>query len=211
MIHYQTELILQNISKLYPAYTGRSRLLPFPAGFQRHSRPGSSSWRKAIFANTPFVTKGCLKGFSVDNNGFEAYPPFCTSGLVDRRPVQPVFRKTRRTQYPGDGSHRGTIIVWRRTRKNYTLIFPNLNVFSGSLRKIHWCHFNKGCCTIWALRQRDRYHNFCKKYPSLVNCLPQKEIAAFIGVTPEFFSKMRKRLSKGSWYACVINAKETTL
>jgi CRP-like cAMP-binding protein len=41
-----------------------------------------------------------------------------------------------------------------------------------------------------------RYDKFTKKYKELVNCLPQKQIASYIGVTPEFFSKMKARLLK---------------
>ena len=40
------------------------------------------------------------------------------------------------------------------------------------------------------------YENFQKKYPDVKNCLPQKHIASYIGVTPEFFSKMKSKLLK---------------
>ena len=36
----------------------------------------------------------------------------------------------------------------------------------------------------------ERYNNFCRLYPSLIECLPQKQVASYIGVTPEFLSKM---------------------
>jgi CRP-like cAMP-binding protein len=42
----------------------------------------------------------------------------------------------------------------------------------------------------------DRYLNFIKKYPHLVQRVTQKQIASYIGVSPEFLSTMRKRLSK---------------
>ena len=42
-----------------------------------------------------------------------------------------------------------------------------------------------------SLTARQRYEAFCTRYPTLINCLPQKQIAAYIGVTPEFLSKMR--------------------
>ena len=35
---------------------------------------------------------------------------------------------------------------------------------------------------------------YARKYPDIINCLPQKYIASFIGVTPEFFSKMKSNL-----------------
>ena len=42
----------------------------------------------------------------------------------------------------------------------------------------------------------ERYLNFLKKYPQLVNRVTQKQIASYIGVTPEFLSAMRKRMQK---------------
>ena len=37
---------------------------------------------------------------------------------------------------------------------------------------------------------------FCKTYPQLINDIPQKQIAAYIGVTPEFLSKLRAKQAK---------------
>lgn len=39
-----------------------------------------------------------------------------------------------------------------------------------------------------------RYARFCEKFPQLVNTLPQKQIASYLGVTPEFFSKLRSKI-----------------
>jgi hypothetical protein len=40
------------------------------------------------------------------------------------------------------------------------------------------------------LSAMERYANFCTLYPSLILSLPQKQVASYIGVTPEFLSKM---------------------
>jgi hypothetical protein len=40
------------------------------------------------------------------------------------------------------------------------------------------------------LSAMERYTNFCQLYPSLIRTLPQKQVASYIGVTPEFLSKM---------------------
>jgi len=45
-----------------------------------------------------------------------------------------------------------------------------------------------------SLSAEDRFEKFCKKYPSLMQKVPQKQIASFIGVTPEFFSKMKSKM-----------------
>jgi CRP-like cAMP-binding protein len=42
----------------------------------------------------------------------------------------------------------------------------------------------------------DRYHSFLETYPHLVNRLSQTQIAAFLGITPEFLSRLRNKLSK---------------
>jgi CRP-like cAMP-binding protein len=42
----------------------------------------------------------------------------------------------------------------------------------------------------------ERYLNFLRKYPHLVQRVTQKQIASYIGVSPEFLSAMRTRMQK---------------
>jgi CRP-like cAMP-binding protein len=42
----------------------------------------------------------------------------------------------------------------------------------------------------------DRYQSFLQIYPHLVNRLSQVQIAAFLGITPEFLSRLRNRRTK---------------
>ncbi len=44
----------------------------------------------------------------------------------------------------------------------------------------------------------DRYQYFTDTYPHLVNRLPQTQIASFLGITPEFLSRLRNKLSKSN-------------
>jgi CRP-like cAMP-binding protein len=39
-----------------------------------------------------------------------------------------------------------------------------------------------------------RYHLFTQTYPGLESRIPQKYIASYIGVTPEFFSQMKANM-----------------
>lgn len=41
----------------------------------------------------------------------------------------------------------------------------------------------------------DRYNTFIELYPNLVNRIAQTQIAAYLGITPEFLSKLRNRKS----------------
>ena len=47
-----------------------------------------------------------------------------------------------------------------------------------------------------SLTAEERFEKFCFKYPTLIQRVAQKQIASYIGVTPEFFSKMKSRLLK---------------
>jgi CRP-like cAMP-binding protein len=44
----------------------------------------------------------------------------------------------------------------------------------------------------------ERYLQFREKYPSLEQYVPQKYIASYLGITPEFLSKVRRRLMEKS-------------
>jgi CRP-like cAMP-binding protein len=46
------------------------------------------------------------------------------------------------------------------------------------------------------LTAEERYDKFIKEFPELAYQISQKYIASYIGVTPEFFSKMKSRLFK---------------
>lgn len=39
----------------------------------------------------------------------------------------------------------------------------------------------------------ERYHTFQQKYPWLEQFVPQKYIASYLGITPEFLSKIRRK------------------
>ena len=45
----------------------------------------------------------------------------------------------------------------------------------------------------FAFTAEDRYTNFQKKYPQLEQFVPLKYIASYLGITPEFLSKIRRR------------------
>ena len=45
-----------------------------------------------------------------------------------------------------------------------------------------------------SLPAEERFEKFCNKYHDLIQKVPQKQIASYLGVTPEFFSKMKSKM-----------------
>jgi CRP-like cAMP-binding protein len=197
MVHYQTDLILQSVSKLI-------QLTPAEAdNFLSLLDSRTLKTRQFILTegnickHSLFVTKGCLKGFSVDNNGFEHILHFAPPGwwigdlysLFSGKPGVLNIQAMEITE---------VLLLSKENQEKLYRDIPKFERFFRIITENSLVSFQQRVLDNLSLTAEDRYHNFCKKYPSLVNCLPQKEIAAFIGVTPEFFSKMRKRLLKGS-------------
>lgn len=48
-----------------------------------------------------------------------------------------------------------------------------------------------------SLTAEERYDRFLLKYPQIVKQVTQKQIASYLGITPEFLSAIRQKKSKG--------------
>jgi CRP-like cAMP-binding protein len=44
-----------------------------------------------------------------------------------------------------------------------------------------------------SLSAKERYDNFLSKYPNIAKLVTQKQIASYLGITPEFLSAVRKQ------------------
>lgn len=55
---------------------------------------------------------------------------------------------------------------------------------------------NKRVISLLSATAKDRYISFTETYPTLVQRLPLKLIASYIGITPEYLSDLRRKLSK---------------
>jgi CRP-like cAMP-binding protein len=49
-----------------------------------------------------------------------------------------------------------------------------------------------------SLTAEERYQKFLQRYPQMIKHLTQKQIASYLGITPEFLSTIRKQQSKKS-------------
>lgn len=136
-----------------------------------------------------FVTAGCLRSYSMDKNGFEHILQFAPPGwwIADMHSII--------TQQPGilyiDAVDDSEIILILKSNleKLYEAI-PKLERFFRILAENSLATYQHRLIDNLSLSAMERYNNFCRLYPSLIECLPQKQIAAYIGVTPEFLSKM---------------------
>ena len=136
-----------------------------------------------------FVTAGCLRSYSIDKNGFEHVLQFAPPGwwIGDMRSYI--------NQQPGilsiDAIDDSEILLVLKTDldKLYQAV-PKLERLFRILAENSLATYQHRLIDNLSLSAMDRYNNFCQLYPSLIEYLPQKQIASYIGVTPEFLSKM---------------------
>ena len=136
-----------------------------------------------------YVTEGCLRSYAVDKNGFDHVLQFAPSGwwIVDMHSIV--------TQQPArlniDAVEDSQVIFIPKQDFDVLLLkVPKLERYFRILGQNALATYQYRQIDHLSLSAMERYANFCKTYPSLIRTLPQKQVASYIGVTPEFLSKM---------------------
>ena len=142
-----------------------------------------------------FVLSGLLRLYSVDKNGFEHIIQFAPNGwwIVDMY----SFAKQQPARLFIDALE-NTELLWlskNNLQKLYVEV-PQLEHFFRVLAENSVITYQNRLISHLSWPAVERYKNFCAQYPSLIECLPQKQVASYIGVTPEFLSKMLSELKK---------------
>ena len=190
-----TDLILENISKHVQLNKTETDFFISLLATKKLKRKAFLLKPGEICRTENFITKGCVRVYTIDENGFEHIVMFGTEGWW----VGDLFSFL--TQSPA--------IYFIDTLEDAELLQiskPDLDKLYESVPK-----FERFFRLIFqnayiAQQQRinqnlsytaeQRYLNFIEKYPNLEQRLSQKQVAAYLGVTPVFLSMLRNKLSK---------------
>lgn len=145
--------------------------------------------------HTIFVTKGCLRGFTTDKSGYEHVLNFAPPNwwiadlysLITQKPGTLHIQALEKTE---------ALLLSKTRQEHLYRDIPKFERFFRILAENALVTNQQRLLDNMSLSAEERFELFCKKYPTLVSCLPQKQIASYIGVTPEFFSKMRSGMLK---------------
>lgn len=189
-----TEIILQNVAK-------HIQLTPDEeAHFVGMLRPKSVKRKEMLLQegeicrNSTFVTAGCLRSYSLDKNGFEHVMAFAPVGwwIAD---MYSLISQNPGTLYIEALEPSEVLLLSKENRERLFEDIPKFERFWRILIENSLVSNQQRLLDNLSLPAQERYLNFCKRYPSLVNSIPRKQIASYIGVTPEFFSKMVKQMN----------------
>ncbi len=142
-----------------------------------------------ICKHSIFVKQGCLRGYTIDKQGTEHNITFAPAGwwiadlysLFTGKPGQLFIETT------------SDSVIQLLSREKQEQLFQEIPAFERFFRILTenaLVSNQQRVIDNLSLSAQERYMKFCERYPTLINELPQKHIASYIGVTPEFFSKM---------------------
>ncbi|MHC5308662.1 Crp/Fnr family transcriptional regulator [Myroides sp. LJL116] len=146
-------------------------------------------------SSTYFVLSGILRNYYVDQQGNEHTLSFSSSGwwMAD---MYSFLSQSVSSSYIEVLEQSEVLIL---TRENQTALFenvPKMERYFRILLERSLIANSQRIIDNLSLSAQERYERFNKRYPTIKNCLAQKQIASYLGVTPEFFSKMKRNLLK---------------
>ena len=141
-----------------------------------------------------FVAEGCLRSYSIDKNGFEHVLQFAPPGwwIGD---IQSIITQEPGTLYIDAVEDSEVLLLFKKDLEKIYTTVPKLERFFRILAENALATYQHRLIGNLSLSAKERYENFCRLYSYLIQCLPQKQVAAYIGVTPEFLSKMLNQLN----------------
>ena len=150
--------------------------------------------RPGMDANfTYFVLKGVLRSYTIDANGAEhilniATPNWWMADMYSYLGGKPAI------MYVDVVDDCELLSITREEVETLYEEIPRLERFFRILTENNLLSNQQRVLDKMSLTAEERYEKFIKKHPEVTQCLPQKYIASYIGVTPEFFSKMKSRM-----------------
>ena len=142
-----------------------------------------------------FIIKGCVKTYFIDKDGFEVILTFATENwwVSDIHSFQEQLPSKMYIETLEDTR---LLLLGREEKEALLRDFPQLEKMFRLMLQRHLYSYQERLFGNIALSAEDRYHNFLKKYPHLPIRIPQHLIASYLGISPEFLSRLRSRRSK---------------
>lgn len=141
-----------------------------------------------------FVLKGCLRAYYIDENGDEhivmfAVEDWWTSDLLS------LFTQTPATLNIDALEDTEVIQIAYEDLERLYLEVPKLERFFRIQLQNAFVAQQQRIIGNLSKTAKEKYQHFLEKYPNWAQRIPQHQIAAYLGITPEFLSQVRKQLS----------------
>lgn len=141
------------------------------------------------------VESGCLKSYVIDNTGKEHILQFAPEDWLIGDMDSSTNKKPSVIFIEAIEDSEVSYISTSDFGDLYSLDKDLLIEMSIKIRN-NLIATNKRIISLLSAPAKDRYLEFTKTYPTLIQRLPLKLIASYIGITPEYLSEMRSKMAK---------------
>ena len=141
-----------------------------------------------------FVVRGCLRLYMVDNNGVYHILQFATENywILDLT----SFHKKTPAKLNIDALEDSVVLrINHADLIDLYLIAPKFDRIFRVLLENHFMLQQQRMAQLFSSTAEERYQLFLETYSHLLNRLSQVQIASYLGITPEFLSRIRGRLA----------------
>lgn len=138
-----------------------------------------------------YVYSGALRAYYIDKSGKESTIMFAVADwwvtdmycFLNNKPAM-MFIETIADS-----------IIYQISKTNFDKLFTDIPKFERFFRILMQNAYTREQLRIienLSLPAEERYNSFVKKYPHIAEAVTQKQIASYLGITPEFLSAIRK-------------------
>lgn len=142
-----------------------------------------------------FVSQGCLRAFIIDTDGIEKTIQFALENwwITDFL----AFRNRQSSEVAIQAVESSHVYAISRDRYEQLFVdFPELENYFRSIWEISYGATVNRVKYIFSHSKEEIFYRFSEQYPEFANRVPQYMLATFLGLTPEYLSKLRaKKLS----------------
>ncbi len=142
-----------------------------------------------------FVSKGALRSYSVDEKGEEHIIQFALEGwtISDLYSFMTGEPATYNIEAIEDSE---LILISKSAQEEILKKVPRYETFVRLQITGAYLAMQKRLTSIISLTLEDRYISFINLYPNIVQRVPQRMIASYMGLKPETLSRLRRKIAE---------------
>lgn len=141
------------------------------------------------------VMSGCLRSYVIDRTGKECILQFAPEGWLISD--MDSFTNQKPTVIFIDAIEDSEVsLISRGDYGDFATLEKEVLIEMSIKYRNNLIATNKRIISLLSATAQERYLEFTETYPSLIQRLPLKLIASYIGITPEYLSDLRRKMAK---------------
>lgn len=148
---------------------------------------------KQVWRHVAFVTKGCLRTFSIDNEGKEHTVYFA---------MENWWTGDRQSFLTGESSQLNVealedsevIMIGKESFDKLCGDLPAFNEMINTILQRSFVAYQNRIQAFVSMSAKQNYLRFIEQFPGLATRVPQNMIASYLGIAPETLSRIRRTL-----------------